>query len=576
MAPRGHERMAGSLLEAPGEPLAQRIRVVRPTRIVWESSAGLFNAAGLLADGAVGPVEPGIQLPTILHVEQGSAGGVLLDFGRELNGSIEIGVTGSVVPEQALPQLRIRFGESASEAMSELGDRASGNDYAVRDQVVTLPWRGTKLIGRGGFRFVRLDAVDPSTPVPIRHVRALAAYSAQEPVGSFACSDPLLNRIWDVGAHTIQLNFQTHLWDGIKRDRLVWAGDIHPMVSGIQAVFGPNQVLPRSLDFIRDMSPSDRWMNNICGFSLWWIIVQERWYQYTGDRSYLEQQGDYLAMLVAKVADQVAEDGREHFDGGMRFIDWPSFGDDEALTEGLQALVVLAMAAAERMLHILGWPEAAGQAGQVRARAAARNQGSSHVKSVRALRVLAGLTPIEEAAALGDGGAKGLTAYLGYYVLEALGRAGDVTAALALIREFWGAMVERGATSFWEEFDLEWLEGSGRIDELTPEGVRDLHGDTGRFGHTGFRKSLCHGWSSGPTGFLTEHVLGIRPLAPGCTRLLVAPQLGDLDWASGRYPTPLGMVSVHHSRSADGSIVSQIEAPPGVEIVSEAPGMNYL
>ena len=31
-------------------------------------------------------------------------------------------------------------------------------------------------------------------------------------------------------------------------------------------------------------------------------------------------------------------------------------------------------------------------------------------------------------------------------------------------------MLDRGATTFWEDFDLEWLDGSGRIDELPKEG----------------------------------------------------------------------------------------------------------
>jgi alpha-L-rhamnosidase len=41
-----------------------------------------------------------------------------------------------------------------------------------------------------------------------------------------------------VGADTVHLCMQDYLWDGIKRDRLVWIGDMHPEVSTINAVFG--------------------------------------------------------------------------------------------------------------------------------------------------------------------------------------------------------------------------------------------------------------------------------------------------------------------------------------------------
>ena len=45
-------------------------------------------------------------------------------------------------------------------------------------------------------------------------------------LGSFTCDDPLLNNIWKTAAWTVHLNMQNYLWDGIKRDRLAWQGDL--------------------------------------------------------------------------------------------------------------------------------------------------------------------------------------------------------------------------------------------------------------------------------------------------------------------------------------------------------------
>ena len=33
------------------------------------------------------------------------------------------------------------------------------------------------------------------------------------------------NDIYETAAHTGHLNMQKYLWDGVKRDRLSWAGD---------------------------------------------------------------------------------------------------------------------------------------------------------------------------------------------------------------------------------------------------------------------------------------------------------------------------------------------------------------
>lgn len=80
---------------------------------------------------------------------------------------------------------------------------------------------------------------------------------------------------------------------------------------------------------------------------------------------------------------------------------------------------------------------------------------------------------------------------------------------------------------------------------------------------------MCHGWAAGPTAWLSEHVLGIRPLEVGCARVLVAPHLEDLEWAEGTFPTPHGVIRVRHERGADGETISRIDAPRGVEIVRE-------
>jgi hypothetical protein len=82
----------------------------------------------------------------------------------------------------------------------------------------------------------------------------------------------------------------------------------------------------------------------------------------------------------------------------------------------------------------------------------------------------------------------------------------------------------------------------------------------------GFRHSLCHGWASGPTAFLSQTVLGVKPLEPGFKRVRIAPQLGNLQWVEGDYPTPLGVIHVRHERRADGTIKSKITAPRGIKV----------
>jgi len=545
-----------------------------PVRIVWQSEQGVSDTKTLLTPHAGQPLLEAPLPPCRIESTPGSTGGVLLDFGREIQGHVQL--LTPLTPGKEPVRARIRLGESASEAMADLGGKKNaGNDHAVRDQVVTLPWLGTQTIGPSGFRFVRIDAVDPDRPVLLTQARAVLGIRDVPRVGSFRCSDERLNRIWEVGADTVHLCMQDYLWDGIKRDRLVWIGDMHPEVSTINAVFGFNDVVPKSLDLTRDVTPPPKWMNGISSYSMWWVLIHEEMWRHHGDRKYLEAQQPYLAALLERLAGLVGPDGKEHIDG-MRFLDWPSSPNAQGVTAGLQGLLVMTLDAGTRLMTELGDERVAGvcRAAADRARSVVPDANGS--KSGAALLTLAGMRDAEETAnaVLLPGGPAGVSTFYGFYVLGALAKAGRADAALDLIRTYWGGMLDLGATTFWEDFDLAWMENATRIDELVPEGKKDIHGDCGAYCYEGFRHSLCHGWASGPTAWLSRHVLGVSPAEPGFAKARIAPVLGNLDWAEGTYPTPRGPIRVRHERQPDGSIRSWVTAPAGVAI--EAVGTTLM
>jgi hypothetical protein len=128
-------------------------------------------------------------------------------------------------------------------------------------------------------------------------------------------------------------------------------------------------------------------------------------------------------------------------------------------------------------------------------------------------------------------------------------------------------MFDFGATTFWEDFDLGWTKNAYGIDELPKEGKCDIHGDNGKFCYHGFRHSLCHGWASGPTSWLSQHVLGFEVVEPGCKVVKIVPHLGNLEWAEGSFPTPYGDITISHKKGSDGKIKSEIKAPRGVKVI---------
>lgn len=45
---------------------------------------------------------------------------------------------------------------------------------------------------------------------------------------------------------------------------------------------------------------------------------------------------------------------------------------------------------------------------------------------------------------------------------------------------------------------------------IPKDGEKDIHGDVGENCYKGYRRSLCHGWSSGAVPFLLHDVLVIQ------------------------------------------------------------------
>jgi alpha-L-rhamnosidase len=541
--------------------------LISPKRIVWQSEQGVQHAESWLKPHPGQALLQESRPPCLLKASAGQPAGVLLDFGTELTGYVEL-ITPMTSDQSQLRHVRVRFGESASEAMAELGGKQNAqNDHALRDQRVALPWLGKKMVGPSGFRFVRIDNEDPQWPVELSQVRAVLQIRDIPYLGSFEGNDERLNQIWQVGAYTVHLNMQEYLWDGIKRDRLVWIGDMHPEVSTIHAVFGFNDVVPGSLDLTRDVTPVTEWMNGISSYSMWWVLIHEDLWLHQGNRDYLKAQQAYLTPLLQRLAELVGPDGKERIDG-MRFLDWPSSPNPQGVTAGLQALLVMTLESGTRLMTILGDTATARLCSDAAARGRLVIPEPNGSKSGAALLSLAGMMDPRRVSdeILKAGGAQGVSTFYGFYVLQALARSGDAETALDFIRTYWGAMLDLGATTFWEDFNLDWMDNVGRIDELVLPGKKDIHGDFGAYCYEGFRHSLCHGWASGPTAWLSQHVLGVQPLEPGCRRMRVAPHLGNLRWVEGAYPTPFGPLRVRHERTPDGGIESTIHAPGEIRV----------
>ncbi len=539
-------------------------RYLAPKRVVL-TEGNVQNAEVLLEERSNQiTLVPGTQC--VLANEPGKPNAkIVLDYGCEFPGSIRLMIWSVKGPGNRC-DINVRTGESVMEALTPITVKNTTNDHAIRDRVMNVGFYSACETNESGQRFVCIELLGEDTIVTFKAVQGVFHYLDLDYKGSFACSDEKLTEIWNTAAYTAHVNMQEYLWDGIKRDRLVWIGDMHTEVNTILATFGYNDIVPRSLDVVRDETPVGAWMNGISSYSIWWLLIHCDWYRAFGDRAYLEEQRDYLRGLMTILAGCVDEEGVEHMPEG-RFLDWPNNADPVAIHAGLQGCLKLALDNGAYLLRELGEDETAAlceaSAERMKKHVPDTN-GSKQAASLLALSGLADPTEINEKI-MNPGGGHGYSTFFGYYILAAKAMAGDYAGALNDMKEYWGGMLDMGATTFWEDFDLDWMKNAGRIDEVVPEGMVDIHGDYGNYCYIKFRHSLCHGWASGPCPYLSNYVLGIKNLAP--CKYEVKPELSWLDWAKGTYPTPKGEIKVWAFKDAEGKTVVQIDAPAGIEIV---------
>ena len=265
---------------------------------------------------------------------------------------------------------------------------------------------------------------------------------------------------------------------------------------------------------------------------------------------------------------KIDENNSEKLEGG-RFLDWPSSEDPKAIHAGLQALLVMTLDAGKELSLVLKDQETAKKCEEAINRLKKNVPEAGQSKQAAALLAISGLMPAQQADkdVIAVGGVKDFSTFYGYYMLQAKAKAGNYQGSLDAIRKFWGAMINLGSTTFWEDFNMDWLPSASRIDQLVPKGEKDIHSSYGAYCYVGFRLSLCHGWAAGPTPWLTEHVLGIRVMAPGCKEIKIEPHLGDLKFVEGTFPTPYGIIKVKHTKLANGKIKSEIDAPKEVRII---------
>ncbi|MBQ9113817.1 MAG: hypothetical protein IJY05_02730 [Clostridia bacterium] len=425
---------------------------------------------------------------------------IILDFGKEMSGGVRLILD---LVEHDICRVRIRFGESLGEVNSSLGEKNSGNAHSPRDFETLVCAYSDVVVGQTGFRFVRIDVLENKF-IYFKNIFCENRIYFKKPIYTYQGSDKRVAEIFETAKRTVDLcSGEGYIWDGIKRDRLVWAGDLAPEVMALTSIYGRVAIVEKTMDLCKKIAPLPKYMNAIYTYSMWWIIILADYYKEFVCTEYIQKHLPYLIGLVKQMDELVDEEG--NLSTKTRYlVDWPTKGTVDELV-GVRAIFRMAMNSAEYLFNEFG--VSIDDVLKVRSKLDLQPIRPQLKKQVIALKYFAtGELTDAEYAKLIEGGTKGFSTFMSYYILSAIASR-DENLAIALMKEYYGAMLDRGATTFWEDFNMEWLEGTGRLDEYDPS-KKDIHGDCGAHCYVGFRHSLCHGWSAGVAKFIKEHCRG--------------------------------------------------------------------
>jgi hypothetical protein len=480
---------------------------------------------------------------------------LVLGFRKECTGRLRI-VSDSPAPMR----LELQYGESAEEALS--------NPYLGATEVYVPPF-GTVYGPKSAFQYALVRFLGGTSPLRFKAIDVDFIYYPVKQMGSFECSDPVVNKIWQTGAYTAHLCMQDLILDGPKRDRMCLAGGLDISARVISDVFGDRFLIDKSLkDLIAGVgNPVKNDVNGIPGYSALWVMTEADYFRHTGDLEHLKSVLDSLRGLLEYMATQIDDKGLfRNTNNRSTFVDWsPDLDQDSAESRRVTLMEFLrAFGEGAWLLEQAGDATAAQKFRQIaeKLRADTLKNSLDPARNIfgdrwqtNAMAIYSGLADPAQRAEVWENILSrtyrfNVTPHFNYFAVSAMADAGRRSQAADWIVDYWGGMLRPDTTTFWEGYDSRWPK------EHFHAHLQTDHGE-------GYFVSLCHGWSSGPTAWLMEQVLGIQPTAAGFSNVSIRPDLCGMKYARGAEPCPHGLLKVDY-RHDDSDFQAAIELPAGV------------
>lgn len=429
------------------------------------------------------------------------------------------------------------------------------------------------------WRYIEIDVITINNPLNIHELKYRSTGYPLELNAEFE-TDDWFKRLIDPGFRTLRLCAGETFMDCPYYEQLQYEGDAL-IQSVLTYVLSGDDRLPKQA--IEAFSQSRiatgltlsrypcRFPQIIPTFSLLHIMMLNDFLMWRGDPTFVHQQLDSVTSILCAFKQFVKNSGLVGKLPGMTFIDWasdPTWKNGAPLSVSKENsfitsfLYLYALQQATDLYKTLGHisesqeiyrqstllqallqKEAFDSSQQVFTDDPSGQHISQHTNILAILTdthqgIIDGQTLLSKL--LHNHHVSQVTYYFTYFLFEAMfhvGRADLIWPAL----QPWHAMLDNGLTTFAE----------------TPEPTR----------------SDCHAWSAHPLYHFFASVLGVRPKAPGCSRISIKPAPRNSDSAlpavlGGTFMVPQGRCYIRIEKNQNGWRI-HTKLPNGVELESE-------
>jgi len=424
-----------------------------------------------------------------------------------------------------------------------------------------------------GFRYAEVAGL-PRRPA-LGDLEALRLNSDVDTIGTFSCSNDLLNRIQEMTVRTFLSNIFSVQSDCPHREKFGYGGDLVATNDAFMMNFDMAGFYAKAAGDWADAARPDGMLTDTAPFvgiqycGLAWAmahpLLQSQLVRYYGNHRLVEEQYEtsrrWLELVIRENPDLIVRDGLADHESleptEVPYLVTPLFYQ----TAGIVSYLAGILGKNDEAIRYAGLAEAVRTAYRKQLLPPGPDKFEALTQAGLAAALELGLlaegerTAAEQALVRKVLAAQGPHLTTGIFgtkfVLNSLSRAGraDVVYNLVNRRGFpgWGYMLERGATTLWEHWEF----------------------SDNTFSHN-------HPMFGSVSEWLFSWLAGIQPSpdAVGFDRILIRPQpVGDLTWAKGGVVTIRGEVRSEW-RIEKGRFILDVSIPPNTTALVYIPGTD--